>query len=401
MLKKQSIMDAVFKCAKWLLACATISYSMQMHALHVKASSARLNSSNAWVFQDDGEYSTDPIEVIDTSNFPLAILQLRQKYQHDGLIFGGFLEMEAQSWWGDDLPNGSNVGQSTAGNGYKNGSGIGISSANLDMVANINSWVQTFTQFNAASGEFQSAFVNIGNLSRSPFFMTIGRNLPRFGQFPAAPWAPNLSQGMIRPDYINTATVAYATNNLNVNLAAFNGATHHANGVMASAFYNGNITDAWAYQVNLGATNDMRGMDNAFSNALQKRDAAINAEGSLAYQLWSSTGGFFSSLNKVAATQNKLAQIWYLQLAYTPKILGRDVTFAVNYSQAQNTQQIAMPLAGDSEKGPAVFGAQQEWIAYADTNIWERLNVGLEGAHIKTYNGTHTNVATLYIATYF
>ena len=285
--------------------------------------------------------------------------------------------------------------------GYQNGSGINVSSAKVDMVANINHWVQTFVQFDAAAGQFVSAFVNIGNLSESPFFMTLGRNRPRFGSFPAAPWAPNLTQGMVRPGYINTATVGYYHNHLNVNIAAFNGASHHVNGFMGSVFYNNHLSKAWAYQVNAGITNDMRGLDNQFSDALQHRDAAVNVEGSLAYQLVSATGGFFSGLNKVAATQNKRANIWYAQLAYTPKILGRDVAFAVNYSQAQNTQQIAMPLSGDATKGPSVYGAHKEWIAYVDTRVWKQVNVGLEEAWIKTYDGKHTNTVSLYIATCF
>jgi len=383
------------------LTLCGILLSWATHSYAACVGTACLNSSNAWIFKDDGEYGTDSFEFMDSSNFPLSVLQLRQTYPEKSIIFGGFLEMEAQSWFGDRLPNGTGVGQSTAPNGYQNGSGIGISSANLDVVANINHWAQTFVQFNAAAGEFESAFINIGNLSDSPFFMTLGRNRPRFGQFPAAPWAPNLTQGMVRPGFINTATVGYDHNNLNINLIAFNGASHHANGFMGSVFYNNTITQAWAYQVNAGITNDMRGLDNSFSDALQQRDAAINIEGSLAYQLVSATGGFFSGLNKVAATQNKHTNIWYAQLAYTPKILGRHVAFAVNYSQAQNTQQIAMPLAGDSEKGPSVYGAHKEWIAYVDTNVWKRTNVGLEEAWVETYDGKHTNTVSLYIATCF
>ncbi len=363
----------------------------------------------------DGKDNSAKFEEMSSTNLPLSVLQLKSTYPNQSVVIGGMLEMETQYWWGSSFAsNSSPTAGTVAGPNddyhYHSGSGISVSSANLDAMANINQWAQTFVQLHASdtsSMSLESGFINIGNLAQSPFFLTLGKNRMRFGNFPGAPWAASIPQGIVRPGHVNTLTVGYNKDHLNFNLAMYNVPKGNKEAFMASAFYDNAFNQSWSYEINTGLVSNVRGLGNAFDSALasagpdQESTPGFNVESKLSYKQLSASGGFFTTLKDTNVTNHKKAGTWYAQLAYTQKLFDQDVLFAINYSGAYHTENVAMPLAGDANHGPSLYGVQKEIFTYADTEIGHSINVGLEYAWMQTYNSQHTNEITLYTAYYF
>jgi hypothetical protein len=224
----------------------------------------------------DGRNSSIKFEEMSSSNLPLSMLKLKSTYPTQSLVLGGFLEMETQYWWGSQFgsqtpPMVGNVVGPNSDYHYHSGSGITVSSANLDAMANLSQWAQAYAQFTASdtnSMQLESGFINIGDLAQSPFFLTVGKNRMRFGNFPGAPWAPSITQGIVRPGHVNTLTVGYNKDHLNINLAMYNVPKSSGQAFMGSAFYNNMIDQDWSYAINAGIVSNVRGLGNAIGSAL-------------------------------------------------------------------------------------------------------------------------------------
>ena len=131
-------------------------------------------------------------------------------------------------------------------------------------------------------------------------------------------------------------------------------------------------------------------------------DGMVDVDGSLTYSNVTLSAGWMSTLEDMSLTNNKKARAWYLGAGYNnARIFSKKVGFGVNYSAAANTQNILMPLAGDVNKGPLLYGVKNTAFAYAYSRVTHNILAGLEFGRLWTYNHLKSNEITLYTAFYF
>ena len=400
---------------------------------------------------EDTEYGpSTTFEEFPSSIVPLSMLQIKNKFGseengHKALVFGGYLEADTQGWWGSDFtqpaPGGFDSGRSNATGNYNSGEGVFLTTANLDVMANINQWTQTYMVINATQNsiKLQQAFVTFGNLDKFPMFVTVGKNRMPLGTFAGGgPWVSGISQALFRPARITNVTVGYYKDGLNTNLSVFStkaekGAqtgqatgtpstmpTEPANGnysgnFLYSVFYNGVISDTKvAYGVNAGYLYNMANTGIGASQQIadtgdllnrQDRNSVLNFEGHLAYQEYSVFGGLATTTMERKYTFGNRAGAWYIQGNYAPdvNIFGSDrkTTFSLAYNGAYNTQNMPMAVAGDASTGPSITGVQKEVVTFVRREVLTQVFLGLEYSWMGMYDGQHSNNITLDTSIYF
>lgn len=383
-------------------------HAMQAHK--AKAAPGSLHIQR--LFTEDGYNGTEFWDATDSSNFPLTILQDKNVYPRRSLALGGYLELEpVNSWWGDKFePYTSGPDKSgtlVPGTGsYKSGNGVGVSAATIDIMANANKWTQIFMEADIHDGTaFLNGFLTLGNLKYTPWYLTIGKFRPRMGVFPGAPWMASIPQGIFRPGHTYNAMLGYSKNNLDAYLAYIPQVDGQKQAVMASAFYNGKFgQSALGYAVDAGYISNISLGESLTGTTLQLQPVSgmVNVDGSLDYKGASIGAGWVSTLKKEALTNNKRATSWYVQAGYgNARIFSKKVGFGVNYAAATNTQNVPMPLAGDANHGPMLYGVKDTAFAYAYSRMTRNILLGLEYGRLWMYNHKKSNEVTLYTAFYF
>ena len=364
-------------------------------------------------------------EQLSSADIPLSLLKMKNDYPTKSLTLGGLFEFEPiNSWFGDKLAEGNAPGK--ASEPYHHGTAAAISNVSFDAMINVNDYTQVFTQFSYTGGNgkisLMSGFVTFGNLQKSPFFVSVGKDRPRFGVFPGGPYYATIPQGIFRPGHLINTTVGYSHNNLDVYVAYLpttvknsGGVGLHKNGVMLSAFYTGKINNKVSYGFNAGYVSDVAttgsgvGVAVAAAHTGYKVVPAVDADANVTVGPFNLSGGYQTTLKKDSGVvtnsptgEEKKASSYYTQLAYSVQLYNKPVTFAVNYSKAKNTENVAMPLAGDiNSGGPTFRGIEKQLGGYALVHLNKSFAAGLEYARMKTYAGQHTDAVSLYGAIYF
>ena len=395
------------------------------------------------VHLDTSKGKSTTFEEFPSSKIPLSMLQVKNKFgrasdRHRALVFGGYLEADTQGWWGKHYqPGTSSMNKSVASANYSQGAGVYLTTANLDVMANLNNWTQTYMVVSAtqSSISLQQAFVTFGNLDKFPLFATIGKNRIPFGAYAGGgPWISSIAQGLFRPSQFTNVTVAYAKDGLNTNLSLFtNKAEHIATGpgmnsqteghtsgdFMYSVFYNGAIGNSGinygfntGYLYNLANTTALAGQiiqngeaANIQNRNIQNRNSVINFEGHMSYSDFSVMSGWFGTTVKQQYTNNSRAGAWYVQANYSPamRLFGsdRETVFSVAYNGAYNTQLLPMSVAGEADPGVQITGVQKEVVASAQREVMSQVFLGLEYGWLGMYDKSHTNELTLDTSVYF
>ena len=396
---------------------------------------------------DHGKSTT--FEEFPSSKVPLSMLQVKNKFGsaengHRALVFGGYVEADTQGWWGSNYGTGNASNGSVSTGAYGQGAGVYLTTANLDVMANLNDWTQTYMVISGTQNSIgiQQAFVTFGNLDKFPLFMTIGKNRIPFGTYAGGgPWISSIAQGLFRPTQFTNITVAYAKDGLNTNLSVFSGERNngnnpgdaatitntsvaglanatdgHTNGnFMYSIFYNGSIGNTGVdYGVNTGYLYNLANStapagtligSNGTAYNIQNRNSVINLEGHVAYNDFALYSGWFGTTMKQQYTNNSRAGAWYIQGNYSPtmKLFGsdRETIFSVAYNGAYNTQLLPMSVAGKSDSSVQVTGVQKEVVTAVQREVMSQVFLGLEYAWLGMYDKTHTNEVTLDTSIYF
>ena len=429
----------------------------QADAKAIKADKPKFNSFRnrgplIALVHDDAEYgNASTFGLLPNPSMPLNILQIKSKFGskkngYRALVFGGEIETDTQGWWGSNFKKPTSFtekdnGKSYTTAGYNSGVGVYLTTADLDVMANINKWTQTYMVVAATQNsiDLEKAFITFGNLKSSPFFVSIGKSRVPFGTFAGgAPEIGSLTQTLFRPGRFTNITFSYYKDGLNTNLSVFapqanNGALdaagtpvstddHSSGDFMYSVFYNGKIPNSKVvYGVNAGYFYNIANADIAAGQQLAKssgvsgtvdvrnrqdRNSLLNFEGNVSYNAYALFGGVASTTMKKDYTGGNRAGAWYLQAVYSPKLdlFGRDrtTTFAVAYNGAYDTQNIPIALiAGDAANSPTVTGVQKEVNAYVQREVLAQTYLGLEYGWLGMYDGAHTNEVTLDTSIYF
>jgi hypothetical protein len=365
------------------------------------------------LFSEDGYAGSEFWDATNGSDFPLTMLKDKAFYGPKSMAFGGYLELEPiNTWWGDTMPQyttGAKPGtmdQNGTVTSYEHGSGIGLSAATIDFMANANKWTQIFVEANISeSSELLNGFLTFGNLKKSPLYFTVGKYRLRLGVFPGAPWMASIPQGIFRPGHTYNAMLGYTKNNLSAYLAYVPQASGQKQAMMASAFYNNAFGQSGVgYAVDGGYISDIAIGSSLAGTAVDTLPGSsmVDVDGSLTFKSISLSSGWMSMLSNTSITNNAKASAWYVGAGYNNlHMFSKTIGFGVNYSAAKNTQNVLMPLAGDSNKGPLLYGVKNAAVVFADSRLSRNILAGLEFGRMWTYNHKKTNEVTLYTAFYF
>ncbi|MEY8766678.1 MULTISPECIES: DUF3573 domain-containing protein [Francisella] len=365
-----------------------------------------------------GSYSGNnsiPIGQISSNLFASTLLGQREKFDDYSVFFGGFIEADAQAWWGSGITKNNPNNQRLSANGQN----IYLTNAKLYFLSNLGHYVTAQFDFDTdESGSFGlgNAFVIFGNLDTSPFFVTAGRNKPTVGSYGGGgSWTGGIT-GFLAPDNVTNVSLNYKDAVWNASVAVFGSDDKHAN-FSTGLFYADSWTPNLGAGFNVGYVYNIAGAGNssiplALDNLNRKGDTvgAINVDGNLAYSMW---GGIFQIGAGWASTTNAeefngvgngnvLAGAWYGALNYAAMLGGRNTNFNVTYGQSYNSQAIPMGTANASPnfgntatgiKEQLIFSAQR---AYFDDNVL----FGPEYAYQRLYSGEHMNTITLDMSVY-
>ena len=339
------------------------------------------------------------------------------------MTLGGYFQAAVQTW-GEDNLNGV-IGHRFYSD---DGSAFAPISADLDTLANINSWTQAFVTIQGGLNGYQTiisqAFVNFGNLSKSPFYLTIGNTDLPFGTFPGGGLvASTVESNAFAPDQLNQLDLGWSRGNFNTTFALFNGQTNLSD-FSYSAEYTVPI-QSFSLQGGAGYLRDIRysasdvaaayGTSNSIYNTrtgiLQGgRNGAVDLNASLTYTVNSNQSANLSgewittttspSIARTNISTGKL-QAWSVSGSYSLPIFHRDTTFALDYSATINMQLVPLQLPGQiDEPSFSMIGIQNQWLGYFQTEVLQNIYIGPEYIWLEMYNGQHTWETSLNLSLY-
>ena len=128
-----------------------------------------------------GSYSGNnsiPIGMISSKLFASTLILQKEKFDNYSVFLGGFIGIDAQTWFGDTIPR---VGfDNTPTTPFSStGQNIYLTSSRLFFVSNLGEYVTA--EYDVSTSELEqffigNAFVIFGNMAASPFFVTAGRS---------------------------------------------------------------------------------------------------------------------------------------------------------------------------------------------------------------------------------
>lgn len=367
--------------------------------------------SRGWVTVDNESglnFERDYPSVI----FAQSLLQNKQKYLAP-LTLGGYLEQDVQYF-------NSNANLAVGNNSFlsRQGTNAYLTSANLDVFANINAWVSAFVAFGVngatdSSVGTKKAFITFGNLQKSPLYVSVGKDYVPFGIFTGnGPWAVTITRAVFRSGETNAAIFGYVDHHMadSITLLPDNAGNHWSN--FAYSFAYQNTAGKLNYQVGAGYINDMRAVSASGFGAYYGHNQAGSQYAGQRLPVWdvnlrAALGQFSAAAELVSLTrtpdnQDGKPRSWYFTGGYSPVLSGKATTFAVSFSQSIHLSGVPMSMAVNQNGGAsAQNGLKREWIASVSRPVWENVIMGLEFDHATTYQNKKAWAVTLDSSIYF
>nr|WP_235261406.1 DUF3573 domain-containing protein [Francisella sp. FSC1006] len=364
-----------------------------------------------------GSYSGNnsiPIGMISSNLFASTILGQREAFGDYSVFFGGYIEADAQTWFGSQISRAGGLPNFPA-----NGQNIYLTNSKLYFLSNLGHYVTAQFDFDTdETGNFGlgNAFVIFGNLDTSPLFVTAGRSKLSVGSYGGGgPWTSGIIDEFLSPDKVTNVSINYKSDTINTNITVFGSDDKKAN-FSAGFFYTDSWTPDLSVGFNAGYVFNIAGAGNGsisqFLNNIGKSNkniGVLNFDSTLAYSMlggiWQLQGGWSATTNQEdfnldGSSVNTGA--WYLGLAYALTLGGRDTNFNITYGESYNAANIPMPLSNASPSfGLAESGIKNQLVvsaqrAYFDNNVL----FGPEYSYQKLYNQQYMNTLTLDLSVY-
>ena len=357
-----------------------------------------------------GSYSGNnsiPIGQLPSNLFASSLLGQRSKFDDYSIFFGGFIEANAQVWFGSD------INKAGGGTFSGNGQNIYLTSSKLYFLSNLGHYVTAQFDFDAdETGNFGlgNAFVIFGNLDTSPFFVSAGKNQLSVGNYGGGgPSSGGITGAFLEPGSVTNVAVNYKDDVWNANIAVFGANDKQAN-FSTAVFYIDSFTDWLSGAFNLGYVYNLAGAGNA-NLAKYKQAGGFNADVNLTYNLGpgflSTQGGWATTTNSNEyngkGKGNAIAGAWYISSAYGWNWLGRDTNLNFSYGQSYDAADIPMNITASPINfgGKTKYGIQHQLLfsgqrSYFDDNVL----FGPEYVYQKLYNGEHMNTISLDMSVY-
>lgn len=353
-----------------------------------------------------------PIGMIPSKLFASTLILQKEKFDDYSIFLGGFIGIDAQTWFGDTIPRVGFDNKPTS-SFSSTGQNIYLTSSRLFFVSNLGDYVTA--EYDVSTDQNQdffigNAFVIFGNMSVSPFFVTAGRSTLSIANLGGGGPSTGSIAGFLGTGRATNVSLNYKTDSLNLSIAVF-GSDDKTADFSTGLFYADSLTEKIALGFNTGYIYDLAGAEN-FSIprvAPNQKIGAFSVDANLAYTLdagiFQINSGWSSTTNSYDFNQdgsNVLAGVWYIAGNYSANIFGRNTNFNATYGETYNAAAIPMSIAasplqdGLSQSGikrQLIFSAQR---AYFDNNIL----FGPEWAYQIFYTGKSMNTLTLDISVY-
>jgi hypothetical protein len=362
-----------------------------------------------------GAYSGNneiPIGQISSTLFATTVLGQRDKFSDYEIFLGGFIGIDAQTWFGDSLKRVDFNGKPTS-SFSKNGQNIYLTSATLYFLANAGEYLTASYDVSAnEDGDFfiNNAFAIFGNLTVSPFFVTAGRSPLTVANFGGGGTYVGSVADYLGVGRATNVSLNYKSDTTNISVAAFGTDDQTAN-FSAGFFYGDSWTKDLSVGFNTGYVYNLNGAENLSIPMIApgKTIGAYNIDTNVAYNI--GTGVLQVNVGWVTTTgaadfngtgDDVFTGAWYIGGNYSLNLAERDTNFTVGYGQTYNAAAVPMSipaspfqdgLSASGVKNQLVFSAQR---AYFDNNVL----FGPEWAYQKFYDGSSMNTITLDISIY-
>ena len=363
--------------------------------------------------------TNSPLGALSSPNMAYALLQEQNQYPAY-LTLGADVGAALQAWGGSHLTG-------VVGPDYPDsGTTIAATSVDLYTLANINTWTEAFTQIewglNAYPTTVSEAFINFGNLNKSPFYASLGLSYLPFGDFPGDGLVTDtLETNAFLSNEISQIDFGFSQGNFNMTLALFNGLNNFNDFVYS--LQDGATIKQWAISAGAGYMNDIRysgsdigaaygtshGIHNISTGILQGgANGAVDLNANATYN-FNSNEALSTSAEWIGTTNSALVrniatgimQAWTLTSSYTMPMLGKATTFSIDYSATVNMQFVPLQLPGAINQPSFNFlGIKNQWIAYVQSEVVTNVYVGPEFSWLQMYNGAHAWESALDLSIY-
>lgn len=355
-----------------------------------------------------------PFALMPSYQYPLMLLKARSDYSNKSLVLGGYIQSETKGSWGKYAEYGSNRFK------YTSGYGTYAATARLYFASNINRYMQanlTIEGSQSTNPFFKEAFLTLGNLKSTPFYVTLGKTGMYLGKFSGGSQTINgLTKLLFQPGYEPNLSLGYAKDNLIASVSLFNSGSHKKLNAIYTVSYKNKLGPI-KYLGILGYVHSIQGtgmgVSKQYKNSVtgdkvisgRDKNPVINFDGQLGYGSCNISGGYATTAFSRSYTNNKRASAFYVQGSYSTPIFNQKTTFSISYNHAYNTQKFAFrQLVGDMKyysvtKGSS--GIKELYTASAQRAIFSRnVMAGLEYGRMVTYSNTTSNQVAVSLSLY-
>ena len=364
--------------------------------------------------------AAQPLGLLSETSLAYSLLEAQSSAQAS-LTLGGFLQADLQTWGAN-----TDVPVAFSDRYPQSGSALALTSADLYTLANLNSWTQVFFTLegglNGYPTTLSQALINFGNLSKTPFYVSVGETDLPFGVFPGGGLVEStLEASAFESTQLNQLNFGFALGQFNTNLVVFNG-QNNLNDFMYNLQY-GHPFGPFSLSGGVGYMNDIRYSGSAIAAAYGSSSGrytvqsdilkggqigAVNLNTALAYQL-NPSQSLGAAAEWMSTTSSPLfrnhptgdMQAWSVTGNYNRPIFAKNTTFAIDYSATVNMQVVPMPFSVPvNAVNVNLIGTQDQWLGYVQSELAHNVYVGPEFAWIQLYHGGQTWESTLDVSVY-
>ncbi|AKP73367.1 hypothetical protein AVI51_15335 [Piscirickettsia salmonis] len=326
----------------------------------------------------------------------LQMLGLLQKAGKDAprLTIGG--NLEADVVYGRNVADGSSIYNSQGYVKGQNASAIFLDTARLDLLAKLNDWAFVDWQLDFASGaDTRSGYLTIGNLDKSPVYLSAGKYFPYFGDFGGHVYNNPLSTDYFRiSSAVGAIALGYSQDNLNVSAALFKSKRANVTQVKdwtLQANYSFKVGQVKA-KVGAGYVADITGHALSDITAQNTLDAlpAANVSAKMAVGPVSFKVNYAQTTKDVNRTdmQDKKVSAYNIQAGYSTTII-KPIDFSVSYSATKNLNGVV--TSNKQFKNQVLVGAgvavmPGAYVSLEYGNIAQYANPTLESSDTNRYS---------------
>lgn len=347
-----------------------------------------------------------------SNTFSLQLLQNKNKFNKQDLILGGSGQFDFQHWQGHEITI-SQPPPST----YQQGTQVYFTQAQFDMMSNLNNnWVSAFLSpvdshiaQNGPDGNnvyLAHAFLLLGNLDKTPLYLTLGINDIPFGVFGGSgAWDTPLTANYFNPAQSPQVSLGFYKNNFNAVVTEYEDQVNYAGHSVYSLYYNNSIK-SFTYGFGAGYLTHLysNSTGNAFNNHNRNRRSNLTPSNlgnvsdlstKLGYGPLTLTVEYVFGSQSVSVNRNKPLALGET-LSYIHSIYGKDTTFGIGYSNSANLRDVPTGLEGQDGTLTAASGIKNSWVlSVTRPVISDAFQLGLNASKDILYSKKSTYTYTL------